>query len=84
MTPGLAATAAIVALTECPACNARAGQGCRGRGGRVLFATTHSGRRYRAKSYRKANPGHYRDVVNMALELSKAEYVQALTAPASE
>lgn len=80
----LAAIAAVIALTECPQCNARAGQGCRGRAGRVMFASTHSARRYRAKSYRKANPAHYGVIVQMALELSRAEYIEQVSAPFSE
>lgn len=84
MTPALAATAAVVALTECGQCGARAGQACRGKWGRLFWGSTHSARRIRAKRYRKANPGHYRDVLNMALELSKTEYVASVSEPAAE
>lgn len=84
MGTGLAAIATVIALTECPQCNARAGQGCRGRGRRVMFASTHSARRYRAARYRKANPAHYWLVREMARELSRAEYIEQITAADTE
>jgi hypothetical protein len=82
VTAKLAASAAVIAATECPHCNARAGQGCRGKHGRVMVSTLHSARRYRAKRYRKANPEAYRMIVEMALEMPRAEFIEQLTANA--
>lgn len=78
VTRAQAATAAVIALTECPLCNARAGQGCRGRYGRIMYADTHLGRRLRASYGRKANPEAWRLAVIMAMEIPRAQYIEQI------
>jgi hypothetical protein len=45
-----------------------------------MFASTHSARRLRAKRYQKAAPEHWRTVRALALQLSRADYVEYIKA----